>query len=92
MWHDIIKVKYLKNKPVNEWINVYKKGSKKISNIWSCCLNSLNALFDLVALKPERDSKIRIGEDPIVGTTCFYKFSEGLIREINGKGITFLSW
>lgn len=66
-----------------------KKGNKKISNIWSC-LNSLNVVIDWVAWNPGRGSKIRIGEDTIVGTYGFYKLSEGLIRELNGRGIIFL--
>ena len=46
MWHEIIMAKYLRNKHVDEWLRAYQKGRKNISNIWDCCLNSMNAVFD----------------------------------------------
>ena len=90
MWREVLKVNYLKNKLVDEWIKACKKGSKRISNTWSYCLNSLNAVIYWVAINLGIGSKIRIGEYPIVVTTSFYKMFEDLKRELNNEGITFL--
>ena len=43
-----------------------------------------------IAWKLGRGSKIKIGEDSIVGIVGFYKLSKELIRMLNGRGITFL--
>lgn len=89
MWHDVLKVKYLK-KYVNVYIRESSKGRKGVSNCWNCCLQSLNVLIDWLAWNPRRGSKNKVGEDYIVGATRFYKIFEELIKVLHDKGVTFL--
>lgn len=44
-------------------------------------------LLNWLAWKLGKGSKIRLGKDPVVGLDTSYKLSEGLIKELNDRGI-----
>lgn len=91
MWGEVIKTKYLKLRPIIEWIRGWNKVKEGISNIWSSMLQSFHVLSDWHALKPRNGQQIKVGEDPLVGSDSFYKLSDKLVNILHEKGSCYLA-
>ena len=58
--------------------------------MWSRCRKSLSVLSKWIAWNLGDGSKIKLGEDPIMGMEDSYKFSVGLLDELHEKEIYYL--
>ena len=91
MWSKVIKVKYLKNRSVLKWLKSNKVYSKGISSCWNNLLRAFLVLKDRLAWSLGNGQSIKIGEDPMVESICFYKLSTDMIHSLLKKRIFFLA-
>lgn len=90
MWHETIKGKYLRYRSFDSWLRENQRGGRNISNIWSNCLNFINIVLKWISWSLGDGTKIRLGEDPILGMEDNHKLSKGLINHLHEKGISHL--
>lgn len=91
MWHENIVAKYLKNRPIEEWLRDLKQSKWNISNIWNNCIKYLHVVSNWIAWWPGNGTKISIGKDPILGSKNLFKLSTNILNVLHDKGIFYLS-
>lgn len=76
---------------MTEWIRGTNIVTKDIANVSKSMLNSLPLLNNWLVSKTRNDQHIKVEHDPLVGSSSFFKLSNGLVNFRHEKGILFLA-
>ena len=91
IWSHIVKHKYLKNRPVDEWLHLQVFTIQGTSYIWNGFIREISWITRCLGWKVGNGRSIRIGVDPIDGLRSGYVLLEYLMNYLEDYGITSLS-
>lgn len=74
-----------------DWIRGSRKLTKGMPNVWTYLLHSFLVMSEWLVWKPGNDLQIKVGEDPLIGSTSFFKLFDAMLHFLHEKGIYYLS-
>jgi len=91
MWTTIVKRKYIKSIPIDEWMCKTDKNTLNASTIWKATMNSFNIVEDALAWRVGNGEKLRIEIDPWVGCNEDFTLSREVMDSFRIQGVQFLN-
>ena len=91
IWSRIITHKYLKNRPLEDWIHARNFTVVGTSYFWNGFIRILSWITYKLGWKVGDGMKIRLGVDPIAGLDASYSLPVDLTDYLADYGITYLA-
>eukprot|EP00253_Pinus_taeda_P008825 PITA_08825 len=83
--------KYIDPCPLEDWIRTPGKSSKQSSVFWKATVAGFSIIEQGLAWKVGDGQNVRIGRDPWVGCNDLYALSQGLLDQLDNRGIYTLN-
>ena len=90
LWSEIILDKYLKNKPLREWIRKVNKKWHTTSNIWSGLTATYPDLGSRLTWRVGNGLQAKLRVDPFISGEGVFKMSTNVIQELLNRGLHYL--